>query len=123
MDQNRCISCSRCIGACAEVEGAIQLGYDEQGYQIRVISDFNTLWGESTTCTSCGKCVQACPTGALWAKSIVQGQQDKHPEFITDLMERENEPLLIETNKICFNKAIIRMKKKMDSFSQNDYKQ
>ncbi len=88
MDQNRCISCSRCIRACAEVEGAYNWDMMNRGYQIRVISDFNTPWGESTTCTSCGKCVQACPTGALWAKSIVQGQQDKHPEFITDLMER-----------------------------------
>jgi bidirectional [NiFe] hydrogenase diaphorase subunit len=27
--------------------------------------------GESDTCTSCGKCVQVCPTGALFSKGAV----------------------------------------------------
>lgn len=88
MDQNRCISCTRCVRVCAEVEGAYNWDVMNRGYQIRIISDFNTPWGESITCTSCGKCVQACPTGALWSKSIVQGQQSKHPEMITELVER-----------------------------------
>jgi bidirectional [NiFe] hydrogenase diaphorase subunit len=88
MDQNRCISCGRCVRTCAEVEGAYNWDVMNRGFKVRVISDFNTPWGESITCTSCGKCVQACPTGALWSKSIVQGQQQKNPAMITELVER-----------------------------------
>jgi len=88
MDQNRCIMCTRCVRVCNEVEGAHNWDVKNRGYQVRIISDFDTPWGESITCTSCGKCLHACPTGALWPKAIVQGQLEKKPEFIDELMER-----------------------------------
>lgn len=88
LDHNRCIMCTRCVRVCREVEGAYNWDVKNRGYQVRIISDFDTPWGESTTCTSCGKCVQACPTGALWPKSIVQGQLKKHPEMICELVDR-----------------------------------
>ncbi|MCU7549134.1 bidirectional hydrogenase complex protein HoxU [Chitinophagaceae bacterium LB-8] len=88
MDQNRCIMCTRCVRVCNEVEGAHNWDVKNRGYQVRIISDFDTPWGESITCTSCGKCLQACPTGALWPKAIVQGQMKKNPEIIDELMER-----------------------------------
>lgn len=87
-DHNRCIMCTRCVRVCRDVEGAYNWDVKNRGYQVRIISDFDTPWGESTTCTSCGKCVQACPTGALWSKSVVQGQLKKCPEMVTDLVER-----------------------------------
>ena len=34
-------------------------------------------WGESPTCTSCGKCVQVCPTGALFEKGRPVGSGSK----------------------------------------------
>lgn len=88
MDHNRCIMCTRCVRVCAEVEGAYNWDVMNRGFQVRIISDFNTPWGDSITCTSCGKCMQACPTGAIWPKSIVQGQYKKHPEMITELVEK-----------------------------------
>jgi bidirectional [NiFe] hydrogenase diaphorase subunit len=88
MDHNRCIMCTRCVRACSEVEGAFNWDVKNRGFQVRVISDFDTPWGESITCTSCGKCLQACPTGALWSKDVVQGQLEKHPEMITELVEK-----------------------------------
>jgi bidirectional [NiFe] hydrogenase diaphorase subunit len=38
-------------------------------------------WGESPTCTSCGKCVQVCPTGALFEKgrSVAEGAKERRP--------------------------------------------
>jgi len=88
LDHNRCIMCTRCVRVCAEVEGAYNWGVMNRGNQVRIISDFNTPWGESTTCTSCGKCVHACPTGAIWPKAIVQGQLDKKPEMINELVRK-----------------------------------
>lgn len=88
LDHNRCVLCTRCIRACAEVEGAFNWNLMNRGSLVRVISDFNTPWGESSTCTSCGKCVHACPTGALWPKDIIQGQLKKEPEMIGELMRK-----------------------------------
>ena len=39
-----------------------------RGVGSRLVSELQRPWGEATTCTSCGKCVQACPTGALAEK-------------------------------------------------------
>jgi bidirectional [NiFe] hydrogenase diaphorase subunit len=88
IDHNRCIMCTRCVRVCTEVEGAHNWDVKNRGYLVRVISDFDTPWGESITCTSCGKCLHACPTGALWPKSVVQGQLEKQPEMIGELMEK-----------------------------------
>lgn len=88
MDHNRCIMCTRCVRVCNEVEGAHNWDVMGRGHEVRIISDFNTPWGESVTCTSCGKCLHACPTGAIWPKAIVQGQLEKKPEMINELVER-----------------------------------
>lgn len=90
LDHNRCILCTRCIRACAEVEGAFNWDVMNRGFQVRIISDFNTPWGESETCTSCGKCLHACPTGAIWPKAIVQGQLEKKPGMLAELMEKRS---------------------------------
>jgi bidirectional [NiFe] hydrogenase diaphorase subunit len=49
-------------------------------------------WGASTTCTSCGKCVQVCPTGALFEKGrpVAAGTRDERP-FLPWLRVREEE--------------------------------
>ena len=88
LDHNRCIMCTRCVRVCAEVEGAYNWNVMNRGNKVRIISDFNTPWGESTTCTNCGKCLHACPTGAIWPKAIVQGQLNKNPGMITELVEK-----------------------------------
>ena len=88
IDHNRCIMCTRCVRVCNEVEGAHNWDVMNRGYNVRIISDFNTPWGESETCTSCGKCLHACPTGAIWPKAIVQGQLEKNPGMINELMEK-----------------------------------
>ena len=66
IDHNRCILCTRCVRVCDEVEGAHTWDVTVRGSNSRVITDFGQPWGESESCTSCGKCVQVCPTGALF---------------------------------------------------------
>ena len=68
IDHNRCILCTRCVRVCAEIEGAHTWDVMGRGADARVVTDLGTPWGESATCTSCGKCVQVCPTGALFEK-------------------------------------------------------
>lgn len=94
VDHNRCVLCTRCVRVCSEIEGANTWGVMGRGKQSMVITDLKEPWGDSETCTSCGKCVQVCPTGALFEKSHVGGKAPKHPEFLPYLriMREEEQP-------------------------------
>ena len=63
-DPNKCISCGKCITACAEIEGVGVLAYQFQDGRLTV-STWNNQPLEMTDCISCGQCVTACPCGAL----------------------------------------------------------
>jgi bidirectional [NiFe] hydrogenase diaphorase subunit len=80
-DHNRCILCTRCVRICAEIEGAHVWDVMGRGTDSVLITDLHEKWGEST-CTSCGKCVQVCPTGALFDKSKVGSDHPKYPGFL-----------------------------------------
>lgn len=64
-DNNRCILCMRCVRVCDEIEGAHTLDVMGRGIASRVITDLDQSWGESESCTRCGKCATVCPTGAI----------------------------------------------------------
>ena len=81
VDHNRCILCQRCIRVCAEIEGAHVWDIMNRGTNCLVITDLKDDWGAST-CTSCGKCVEVCPTGALFNKARVGSPHPKKPEFL-----------------------------------------
>jgi len=85
LDHNRCIMCTRCVRVCAEIEGAHVWDVMGRGIDSRIISDLNQPWGSSTSCTRCGKCVQVCPTGALFDKSKVGSDHPKYPNFLPAL--------------------------------------
>ena len=87
MDHNRCILCTRCVRVCSEIEGAHTWDVMGRGEQSRVITDLNQPWGTSESCTNCGKCVEVCPTGALFEKSQVGMGARKNPEFLSYLNE------------------------------------
>lgn len=82
MDQNRCIVCTRCVRVCDEVEGAHTWDIRSRGIDTTIVSDLNQPWGESESCTSCGKCVQVCPTGALFAKGTAVSEMEKSRRFL-----------------------------------------
>lgn len=63
-DPNKCIRCFRCIRGCEEVvvNDVLSMGY--RGLKSLVVADLDVPLG-SSSCVSCGECVQLCPTGAL----------------------------------------------------------
>ena len=88
MDHNRCVLCTRCVRVCDEVEGAHCWDVAARGVDSRIIADFNQPWGDSATCTSCGKCLEVCPTGALWSKDATIGTLQRSPERIAELVAK-----------------------------------
>jgi bidirectional [NiFe] hydrogenase diaphorase subunit len=91
MDHNRCILCTRCVRVCDEIEGAHTWDVMGRGIEARVITDLNQSWGSPDSCTSCGKCVQVCPTGALSEKGKSAGEMQKRRQFVPylNLMREE----------------------------------
>jgi predicted molibdopterin-dependent oxidoreductase YjgC len=63
-DYDLCISCYRCVRACAEREGDYAITVMNRGFHTQITTEFEGLLKDSA-CTFCGQCVQTCPTGAL----------------------------------------------------------
>ena len=82
LDHNRCILCTRCVRVCDEIEGAHTWDVSGRGVDSRVIIDLNQPWGDSQTCTGCGKCVSICPTGALTRKGTGVAEMEKDIDFL-----------------------------------------
>jgi bidirectional [NiFe] hydrogenase diaphorase subunit len=82
VDHNRCILCTRCVRVCDEIEGAHTWDLKGRGTETRVVTDLSTAWGESDTCTACGKCVHVCPTGALSEKGKSVAEMSKRRQFL-----------------------------------------
>jgi len=79
LDPARCVLCARCVRVCAETEGAHALGVAGRGATSRIVLDGGGRWSDSTACTDCGRCVTACPTGALFEKLAVPAEVSLRP--------------------------------------------
>lgn len=92
LDHNRCVLCTRCIRVCDELEGAHTWDMAGRGTRSHVVTDLNQPWGAAQTCTSCGKCVSACPTGSLFYQASTVGgmvHDRSKIEFIVNARQNE----------------------------------
>jgi len=87
LDHNRCILCTRCVRVCDEVEGAHTWDVMGRGVNSRIVADLNQSWGSSQSCTSCGKCVQVCPTGALSKQGSSVAEMEKQHDFLRWILD------------------------------------
>lgn len=91
IDHNRCVMCTRCVRVCDEIEGAHVWDVANRGGSSRMITGLNQAWGEVEACTSCGKCVEACPTGSIFRKGSTTGEMIHDRDKLEFLIEaREN---------------------------------
>ncbi|MDQ1282564.1 MAG: hypothetical protein QG666_353, partial [Euryarchaeota archaeon] len=72
---NLCILCGRCVRICQEVRGVGVLSSNPDFHRMHWIGPESLM---DSDCKFCGACVDACPTGALFARS----EKWMHPEKV-----------------------------------------
>lgn len=70
-DNNKCILCRRCVGACEKSQSVGVIGANERGFATYIGSAFGMPLAE-TSCVNCGQCIAACPVGALYEKDAIK---------------------------------------------------
>jgi iron-only hydrogenase group A len=70
-DPDKCILCGRCVRICSEVQGVHCLGQAHRGFNTVVMPAYNMPFAESV-CSTCGQCINVCPTAAFVEKNYTQ---------------------------------------------------
>ncbi len=70
-DNSKCILCRRCTAACRKLQEVGVIGANDRGFATHIGCAFDRDLSE-VDCVSCGQCIVACPTGALYEKDDTQ---------------------------------------------------
>ena len=77
VDMARCIDCFLCERICRDLQGQDVWHAIERDGRLRLVADTGVPLGAST-CVACGACADACPTGAIEDRSLVDlGRPDR----------------------------------------------
>jgi len=66
-DNSKCVLCRRCVAVCDKNQDAAVIGVNKRGFNTHIGCTFDEPLNTSA-CVSCGQCIVACPTGALYEK-------------------------------------------------------
>ncbi len=70
-DDSKCIRCQRCVRTCAEIQGVNALTVANKGDEMKISTFFEKPLND-IVCTTCGQCINHCPTGALIERNYIE---------------------------------------------------